>query len=140
MKRKFYNTMNLKPVLLLLALTGMLTISSARAQTLENSISDANDSPELQLSFREISNLRFRIEVTRPLLTLHDPVDIFIVSNDREILYANTYSHHALRITAFDLSKLQDGTYGFVVRSGKKRVTQLFDIKTRAKRVVLARN
>ncbi|RCR67931.1 hypothetical protein [Larkinella punicea] len=140
MKRKIYKHMNLKKALLMLALAGGFSLNSAQAQTLEDLPRTAKEDPALQLAFREVSNLKFRIEVTQPFQLLHDAVSVFILSNDRQILFANTYSHHALRITTFDLSTLQDGTYGFEVRSGSKRVTQLFDIKTKSKRVVLARN
>ncbi|GAB3894556.1 hypothetical protein GCM10028803_09700 [Larkinella knui] len=140
MKRKIYNSQNLKRALLMLAVAGGLTRYSARAQTPEAIRETAKENPALELSFREVSTLKFRLEVTRPFLLLHDAVSVFILTKDRQILYARTYSHHALRITTFDLSTLQDGTYGFEVRSGDERVTQLFDIKTKSKRVILARN
>jgi hypothetical protein len=140
MKRKIYKHTNLKSGLLVFALAGLLLTSSAQAQTSESSPKNAKDTPAFQFSFQETGHLKFRLEVTQPLMILHDNIDIFIVSHDRQILFANTYSHHALRLTTFDLSTLQDGTYGFEVRSGGNRVTQLFDIKTKLKRVVLAQN
>ncbi|KAA9352731.1 hypothetical protein [Larkinella humicola] len=140
MKREIYKHRNLKKALLMLTLAGGVALNPSQAQTLENLPQTAKEDAALQLAFREVSNLKFRIEVTQPFQLLHDDIRVYILSNDRQILYANTYSHHALRITTFDLSTLQDGTYGFEVRSGSKRVTQLFDIKTKSKRVVLARN
>jgi hypothetical protein len=140
MKRKIYRHRNLKMALLMLTLAGGFSLNTAQAQTLENLPRTAKEDAALQLSFWEVSHLKFRIEVIQPFQLLHDDIRVSILSNDRQILYANTYSHHALKITTFDLSTLQDGTYGFEVRSGSKRVTQLFDIKTKSKRVILARN
>ncbi|RRA98722.1 hypothetical protein [Larkinella rosea] len=140
MKRKIYILKNRKPALLVLALTGLFLLNSARAQTPEAISENAKTESAMKLSFKEVGNLRFRLEVTQPLLVLHDVVDVFIVSSDRQVLFANTYSHHALRITTFDLSTLQDGTYGFEIRSGATRIAQKFDIKTKSNRVILARN
>ncbi|GAB3933366.1 hypothetical protein [Larkinella terrae] len=140
MKRKIYILKNRKPGLLLLALMSLLLMNTVRAQTPEAISENAKTESAMQLSFKEVGNLRFRLEVTQPLLALHDAVDVFIISSDREILYANTYSHHALRITTFDLSTLQDGTYGFEIRSGGTRIAQKFDIKTRLQRVILDQN
>lgn len=140
MKMKIYKHMNRKASWLTLALVGSLWIGSAHAQMPISGTEPAQKGTGLQLSFHEISNLKFRLEVTEPLMQLHDNIDIFIMSDDRQILFANKYSHHELRITTFDLSPLQDGTYSFEVRSGGKRIAQLFDIKTKLKRVVLDRN
>ncbi|GAB3333025.1 hypothetical protein GCM10027299_40070 [Larkinella ripae] len=140
MKREIYKPRNPKKSLLTLALAGLLSIYSAKAQTLETGSEKPGETPTLQLAFHEIGTLKFRLEVTRPLTLLHDNIDIFILSDDRQILHASKYSHHELRVTTFDLSTLQDGTYRFEVRSGDQRIAQLFDIKTRLKRVVLDRN
>ncbi len=123
-----------------MVLGGLLLAGPADAQTPEEDLKNTKDTPGLQLSFHEISNLKFRLEVTEPLMLLHGNIDVFIISNDQQILYANKYSHHELRVTTFDLSTLQDGTYSFVVRSGTTRVSQQFDIRTKFKRVILDRN
>ncbi|WP_460634251.1 hypothetical protein [Larkinella harenae] len=138
MKRKIYKHMNLKKVWPILVLTIWLDTNLAHAQA-PVSLAE-KDTPAMQLSFREIGKLKFRLEITQPLLQLHDNVAVFIMSDNRQILYANNYSHHELRVTTFDLSTLQDGTYSFEVRSGGQRFAQLFDIKTKMKRIILDRN
>ena len=140
MKRKIYNPRHLKTGPMAFMLAGLLGLNAAKAQKLEKPAEAGKQIPGLQFSFYEIGNLKFRLEVTKPLLALQDPIDVFIVSDDRQILYARTYSPRDLRITTFDLSTLQDGTYGFEVRSGTTRIAQRFDIKTQSKRVILDRN
>ncbi|MFC5412262.1 hypothetical protein ACFPMF_23250 [Larkinella bovis] len=137
MKMKIYKLMNRQTGLLMLVLMVLFVITSVRAQTPKVEPETENSAPTLQLSFHEIGNLKFRLEVTRPLTLLHDNVDIFILSDDKQILFANKYSHHALRITTFDLSTLEDGTYRFRVRSGGQRIEQLFDIRTKTTRIIM---
>lgn len=140
MKRKIYKPLKRKSGWLALALAGLLWVGSAQAQTPEEEPRNTKVTPGIQLSFHETGKLKFRLEVTQPLMLLHDNIDVFIMSDSQQIMYANKYSYHELRITTFDLSPLQDGTYSFVVRAGETRVSQQFDIKTKSKRVILSRD
>lgn len=130
---------NWKPGWLLTGVVGLWLALPARAQ-LRIEEPDQPDTAAFRLLVREISSLQVRVEVTKPILDLGQPYTILLRNSDRAILHATKYSPFALRVTTFNLSGLQDGSYAFEVIAGDALVRHEFDIKTRVKRFAVASN
>ncbi len=113
-----------KLILVIVVLMGVSTTSGVLASGLPVL------NPKKTLVLKEEGGLRFSLKSAN----LDNKSNLEIKNNFGEIVYQCNISQASLFSKVFDFSKLPDGDYQVVLKSGKETLTKRFEIKTEVER------
>lgn len=95
----------------------------------------AKEDPSSQnITIKQIGNLKFRVVLAENDAAL---ASIQIIDENGNEIYSENLNSTKLNTKLFDLSNLTDGTYTFVLKSGKKVEKQKVNISTQINRSAL---
>ena len=133
----------LKTGMATLVLTGSLYAGKVQAQSYSQfpDSSSVAVSAQLSVGMEEMSSLRFRLALSKPVVYSYELVMVSLLDKDtNRPLFRHTFYYYELKEFAFDLSQLSDGNYALEILMGADAVTKPFEIQTQVSRVAFARN